>query len=115
MSTSQSVVITNTGRLPITTVELLDASAAERGTQGTSYWSRITEPGKLEKNIPVSLYVGEAIAARVALPGRTQSSLGVVTSDGKRRPLKKGAATETVDSAPESVTMIFENMPGCVA
>ncbi|WGD36406.1 hypothetical protein [Lysinibacter sp. HNR] len=107
-SVIQDAVITNTGRLPITIVEVFDSGASG----GDFYWSRINTPEIPTVNSAVELNVGQSIAVRVVSPGDVLSiPLVVVTTDGRSRALSEVA--DAPRKTPEAIVNAFRYLPEC--
>ncbi|WP_096359325.1 hypothetical protein [Microbacterium sp. TPU 3598] len=107
-ATSQNLVITNTGRLPITVVGIWNGDP-----EGDHFsWIRLEDPDDTGRDAAVELAVGQAIAVHILSPGNTVLSWSeVLTSDGKTRELTsiRPPAVPTL-----AVERAYSALPSCI-
>lgn len=101
------IVITNTGRLPITIVNVWNGNS-----EGDHFaWARVEDSAMTGVDLGVELNVGQAIAVRVFSPGNVSGwPLIVLTSDGVTRELHDVPTPAEPTSAIESAYAV---LPEC--
>lgn len=109
--TNQTVVLTNNGRLPITILNIFDASANAQGDGGDFYWTSLEQVNGLHRNAPIELDTGQAVVVAVISEGRSQMTpLSVLTSDGKLQVLN---VIQMPEAVPASIREAQKRLDGC--
>ncbi|MEA1263838.1 hypothetical protein MicroSTF_12425 [Microbacterium sp. STF-2] len=106
-STVVDTVITNTGRLPLTIVNVWNGNS-----EGDHFaWTRVEDNTQTDIDTGVELDVGQAIAVRVYSPGTvTRWPPMVLTSDGATRQLHD---EDTPAEATAAVEAAYAALPDC--